>query len=70
MSCEYEGIIPALETSHAIWSTVELAKTLPKEANIVMVRLFPTFPQYHCATQLMYMVLDSVRKVKHFPLFR
>lgn len=26
----------ALETSHAVWATVELAKTLPKEANIVM----------------------------------
>ena len=36
MCCELEGIIPALETSHAIWATVELAKTLPKEANIVM----------------------------------
>jgi tryptophan synthase len=36
MCCEREGIIPALETSHAVWATVELAKTLPKESNIVM----------------------------------
>lgn len=35
---EKEGIIPALETAHAIWATIELAKTLPKEQNIVMVR--------------------------------
>jgi tryptophan synthase beta subunit len=28
--------IQALETSHAVWATVELAKTMPKEANIVM----------------------------------
>lgn len=37
---EKEGIIPALETAHAIWATIELAKTLPKEQNIVMVRPF------------------------------
>jgi tryptophan synthase len=36
---QFEGIIPALESSHAVWGTMELAKTLPKEANIVMVRL-------------------------------
>jgi len=36
MCSEREGIIPALESSHAIWATVELAKTMPKEANIVM----------------------------------
>ncbi|GAA5990137.1 hypothetical protein JCM10908_005838 [Rhodotorula pacifica] len=33
---QLEGIIPALETSHAVWGTMELAKTLPKDANIVM----------------------------------
>jgi len=31
-----EGIIPALETSHAVYYTVELAKTLPKDKVIVM----------------------------------
>lgn len=31
-----EGIIPALETAHAVYATVELAKTLPKTANIVL----------------------------------
>jgi len=36
MCTEQEGIIPALETSHAVWATVQLAKQLPKEANIVM----------------------------------
>lgn len=35
---QMEGIIPALETSHAVWATMKVAKTLPKEANIVMVR--------------------------------
>merc|ERR1712127_82150 len=29
MMCEYEGIIPALETSHAIYYAIQLAKTLP-----------------------------------------
>ncbi|GAA6020007.1 hypothetical protein JCM10207_006757 [Rhodosporidiobolus poonsookiae] len=33
---QMEGIIPALESSHAIWGAMQLAKTLPKEANIVM----------------------------------
>ena len=40
---QMEGIIPALETSHAVWATMKLAKTLPKEANIVMVRLAAPF---------------------------
>ncbi|KAF5373942.1 hypothetical protein D9758_000730 [Tetrapyrgos nigripes] len=31
-----EGIIPALESSHAIWKAFELAKTLPKGADIVV----------------------------------
>lgn len=29
--------LPALESAHAVWGTIQLAKTLPKEANIVMV---------------------------------
>jgi len=33
---QLEGIIPALESSHAIWGTVQIAKTLPKDANVVM----------------------------------
>lgn len=36
MCSEREGIIPALESSHAVWATVQLAKTMPKDANIVM----------------------------------
>lgn len=35
---QLEGIIPALESAHAIWGTVQIAKTLPKDANVVMVR--------------------------------
>ena len=31
-----EGIIPALETSHAVWGAVELAKELGKDKNIVI----------------------------------
>ncbi|THU82881.1 bifunctional tryptophan synthase TRP1 [Dendrothele bispora CBS 962.96] len=31
-----EGIIPALESSHAIWKAFELAKTLPKDSDIVV----------------------------------
>lgn len=38
MCTELEGIIPALETAHAIWGTAELAKTMPKDSDIVMVR--------------------------------
>lgn len=30
-------IFLALESAHAVWGTIQLAKTLPKEANIVMV---------------------------------
>jgi tryptophan synthase len=36
MMCEYEGIIPALETSHAIYYAVQLAKTLGPDKNIVI----------------------------------
>ncbi len=31
-----EGIIPALETSHAIWAATEMAKTLSKDIDIVI----------------------------------
>ncbi|KAG7093084.1 bifunctional tryptophan synthase trp1 [Marasmius oreades] len=31
-----EGIIPALESSHAIWEAVRIAKTLPKDADLVV----------------------------------
>jgi len=31
-----EGIIPALESAHAVWGAVQVAKTLPKDKNIVM----------------------------------
>ncbi|KAJ3312700.1 tryptophan synthetase [Blyttiomyces sp. JEL0837] len=31
-----EGIIPALETAHAVWKAFELAKTLPADQNIVV----------------------------------
>ena len=33
---ELEGIIPALETAHAIWGAVELAKEMDKEEDIVI----------------------------------
>lgn len=33
---QLEGIIPALETSHAIYGAVELAKTMKKDENIVI----------------------------------
>ena len=38
MITQLEGIIPALESSHAIWEGVRLAKTLPKDQDIVIVR--------------------------------
>jgi tryptophan synthase beta subunit len=34
--CETEGIIPALESSHAVYYAAELAKTLPPEQTIVV----------------------------------
>jgi tryptophan synthase beta subunit len=34
--CETEGIIPALESAHAIHYAAELAKTLPKEKSILV----------------------------------
>ena len=36
MMCENEGIIPALETSHAIYYAIQLAKTLDKDIVINM----------------------------------
>jgi tryptophan synthase len=36
LMCEYEGIIPALETSHAIYYAVQLAKKLGKGKDIVI----------------------------------
>lgn len=35
-STEKEGIIPALETAHAVYHTMELAKTLSKDETIIM----------------------------------
>jgi tryptophan synthase beta subunit len=37
MLTQLEGIIPALESSHAIWEGVRLAKTLGKDKDIVIV---------------------------------
>jgi tryptophan synthase len=34
--CKYEGIIPALETSHAVYHAVQIAKTMPKGSNLVI----------------------------------
>lgn len=36
MLTEMEGIIPALETAHAVWGAVELAKTMKKDQDIVI----------------------------------
>lgn len=33
---QLEGIIPAMETAHAIWGAVELAKTMKKDEDIVI----------------------------------
>ena len=33
---QLEGIIPALETAHAVWGAMEVAKTMKKEENIVI----------------------------------
>ena len=34
--CQLEGIIPALETAHAVWGALELAKTMKKDEDIVI----------------------------------
>ncbi|KAG6855954.1 bifunctional tryptophan synthase trp1 [Tephrocybe sp. NHM501043] len=36
MLTQLEGIIPALESSHAIWQGVQVAKSLPKDKDIVI----------------------------------
>jgi tryptophan synthase len=36
MVTELEGIIPALESSHGLWGGLQLAKTLPKDQDVVM----------------------------------
>ncbi|KAG8891133.1 tryptophan synthetase [Tulasnella sp. 403] len=33
---QLEGIIPALESAHAIWGGLQVAKTLPKDQNVVI----------------------------------
>lgn len=33
---QLEGIIPALESSHAVYGAIELAKELPKDQDIVI----------------------------------
>jgi len=39
MLTQLEGIIPALESSHAIWEGVRLASALPADQDIVIVRV-------------------------------
>lgn len=34
--CRTEGIIPALESSHAVWQGVQMARDMPKEAIVVV----------------------------------
>ncbi|MCJ1432835.1 tryptophan synthetase [Xylographa pallens] len=34
--CQLEGIIPALETAHAVWGALELAKTMKKDEDVVI----------------------------------
>jgi len=34
---QLEGIIPALESAHAVWGAVEVAEALPKDADVVLV---------------------------------
>jgi len=36
MATQLEGIIPALESSHAVWGAVQVAKTLTKDQDIVV----------------------------------
>jgi tryptophan synthase beta subunit len=36
MMCQYEGVIPALETSHAIYHAIRLAKDMGPGKNIVI----------------------------------
>jgi tryptophan synthase len=48
MLSEMEGITPALETAHAVWGAVELAKTMKKDQDIVICvsgRGYVYFPQ-------------------------
>lgn len=34
--CQYEGIIPALETSHAVYTTLQIAKSLGKDKDVLV----------------------------------
>ena len=36
---QLEGIIPALETSHAVWGALELAKTMRKDVDDIVICL-------------------------------
>ena len=48
-------IVVALESSHAVWEAVRLAKTLPKEAHIVVVR--PVLLDIACSSRFSISVL-------------
>lgn len=49
MVTELEGIIPALESSHGLWGGLQLAKTLPKDQDVVMY--VSPFPLSHASLQ-------------------
>ena len=35
-TCKSEGIIPALESSHAIYEALQIAKSLPKDKDVLI----------------------------------
>ncbi len=34
--CQYEGIIPALETAHAVYAAIQIAKGLGKDKDVLV----------------------------------
>lgn len=52
MLTQLEGIIPALESSHAIWEGVRLASTLPTDKDIVIVGVVSTTAVFIFLTNL------------------
>lgn len=68
MLTQLEGIIPALESSHAIWEGVRLAKTLEKDKDIVIVSpcFAPILPFSHHSS--VYRV-EATKMLSRFPSF-
>ena len=62
--CKAEGIIPALEPSHAIYQTMELAKSMGKDKVIVLNLCGRGDKDMHTVARAMGVTLDNYAETK------